>query len=114
MSLFNFFRKRQQNNGTDPAENETLVPRDLFVDESDPVQVALPGSSESSSGIEAVYSFLQADYEPRGYNDALTNPDDSYKTDNLRLLSQDLAIHIQRANTYYESTLKELDRKSVV
>jgi len=109
MSLFNFFRKRQQINGTTPVENETLVPRELFIDETDPVQVALPGSSEAASGIEAVYAFLQDDYESRGYNDALTNPDDSYKTDNLRLLSQDLAIHIQRANTYYESILKELD-----
>lgn len=109
MSLFNFLRKRQQSNGTAPAENETLVPRELFVDESDPVHVALPGASEAASGIESVYTFLQADYESRGYNDALTNPDDSYKTDNLRLLGQDLSIQIQRANTYYESILRELD-----
>jgi len=109
MSLFNFFRKKQQGSTAAPAETETLVPRELFVDESDPVQVALLGASEATSGIEAVYSFLQADYESRGYNDALTNPDDSYKTDNLRLLSQDLSIQIQRSNTYYESILKELD-----
>jgi hypothetical protein len=109
MNLFNIFRKRRQSESPDPSEQENPVPRDLFVDESDPVQVSGPGTVGATNGIEGVYAYLQEDYESRGYSDAMTNPDASYKSDNLRLLKQDLLIHIQRASTYYESILKELD-----
>lgn len=108
MGLFSFFRKKSKiENAADVQE--TIVPKDLFIDESDPVRVAMGNAGDGMKGIEAVYSFLQADYEGRGYNDALTNPDDSYKADNLTLLRQDLVIIIQRAETWYESNLRELD-----
>ena len=53
--------------------------------------------------------FFQDDYETRGYNDALTNPDESYKSDNIRLFNHDLLILIDRSSNYYDNFLKELD-----
>jgi hypothetical protein len=64
---------------------------------------------DGSIGLDAIYSFLQDDFESRGYNDALTNPEEGYKNDNIRLLSHDLLILIDRSTNYYESFLKELD-----
>jgi hypothetical protein len=64
---------------------------------------------DGSIGLDAIYAFLQADFESKGYNDALTNPEESYKADNLKLLNHDLLILIDRSANYYESFLKELD-----
>lgn len=66
-----------------------------------------PGNG--SIGLDAIYRFFQDDYESRGYNDALANPDDSYKTDNIRLFRYDLLILIDRSLNYYESFVKEID-----
>jgi hypothetical protein len=64
---------------------------------------------DGSIGLDAIYAFLQDDFESRGYNDALTNPEEGYKSDNIRLLGHDLLILIDRSTNYYESFLKELD-----
>jgi hypothetical protein len=77
--------------------NETGIPSSDF----------FPG--DGSVGLDAIYSFFQDDYESRGYNDALTNPDESYKSDNIRLFNHDLMILIDRSSNYYDSFLKELD-----
>jgi hypothetical protein len=66
-------------------------------------------SIDGSRGLDAIYSFLQFDYESKGYNDALTNPDESYKSDNIRLFHHDLLILIDRSTIYYEGLLKEID-----
>jgi hypothetical protein len=74
--------------------------------------VSLTGSDLSNNpakGLDAIYAFLQCDYESKGYNDALTNPDESYRNDNINLFRQDLQILIERTITWYETLLKETD-----
>lgn len=66
-------------------------------------------SIDGSRGLDAVYEFLQFDYESRGYNDALTNPDESYKADNIRLFHHDLIILLDRSMVYYDGLLKDID-----
>jgi hypothetical protein len=66
-------------------------------------------NSDHESGIEAIYNFLQGDFESKGYNDALANPDDSYKSENIKLFKQDLDILIQKVTTKYEDTIREVD-----
>ena len=52
---------------------------------------------------------MQADYETKGYNDAITSPDDSYRQDNIKLIKHDLNILIQKVNTHYQDLIKELE-----
>lgn len=66
-------------------------------------------SENGTKGIDAIYSFLQSDYETKGYDDALTNPDESYKNDNIRLLRQDLMILIDRSIYHYETQIRETE-----
>lgn len=66
-------------------------------------------SVNGSKGLDAVYEFLQFDYESRGYNDALTNPDESYKADNIKLFHHDLIILLDRSMVYYDGLLKDID-----
>lgn len=107
MGLFDVFRKRkmmeeQSLSVTNPTPD---IPREIFLEENAPVET----NKAKEFGIEAIYNFLLEDFETRGYNDALVNPDDSYKADNLLLLSQDLDILIQKVNTYYQDKFKEID-----
>lgn len=66
-------------------------------------------SENGSKGLDSIYAFLQSDYESKGYNDALINPDESYRNDNIRLLRQDLMILIDRTVNYYETLIRETD-----
>lgn len=115
MGLFDFFRRKRI-----VAENDVLaspspnivteIPRDIFIDENDPQQnQSLSPIHSIESGIEQIYQFLQADTESKGYSDALVNADDSYKSDNIRLIKLDLQILIDKTNTYYENLISEIN-----
>jgi hypothetical protein len=110
MGLLSFFKKNQTDSSTALTGNG--LP-DLLKDESAEDRNPQPSpnfqANGEAKGIEAIYAFLQADYESKGYNDALISADESYKTDNIKLIKMDLQITVQRANTYYEDLLREID-----
>jgi hypothetical protein len=120
MGLFSFFKRNQPQtatlnghslNGNGLNGNGHIeIPKEVFIEDRDPQEqtVALHSNGEAK-GIESIYAFLQADYESKGYNDALTSPDDSYKADNIQLIKMDLQILVQKVNTYYEDMIRELD-----
>src|SRR5512133_810412 len=100
MGLFS----RRKNNSSAPG---SLQPESI--PGSDNLSNHLLFSENGTSGLDAIYAFLQSDYESKGYNDALTNSDESYKNDNIRLIRQDLIILIERTVNYYETMIKETD-----
>ncbi|HEX2395548.1 MAG TPA: hypothetical protein VHI78_09380 [Bacteroidales bacterium] len=101
MGLFDFLKKK---NNQDPA----LKPIEVTADEGQAMTVET-NHLPNGTGIDSIYAFLQYDYESRGYSDALTSPDDSYRNDNINLLKQDLFILIDKSLTYYEGMLREVD-----
>jgi hypothetical protein len=120
MGWFNFFSKK---NGADVhnAANEGItnkmdpdIKKDLFPEGDFKLQQGSLAADGPGNGMELVYNFLQADYESKGYSDALVNPDNSYKTDNIRLMQLDLKILIDKTNTYYENILSELNLHIII
>jgi hypothetical protein len=115
MGLFDFFKKNHPKtislNGDGFSGNgHSEIPKEIFIEEREPQDQSPPLHTNGvTRGIEAIYAFLQADYESKGYSDALTSPDDSYKTDNIKLIKMDLEILVQKVNTYYEDLIRELD-----
>jgi len=100
MGLFNFFNKNEINEeNAGPSEEQ-------FIDNSEPL---LEEVSKTTYNLDEIYNYSSVDFESRGYQDALTNPDTSYKKDNIELLLMDLGIIIQRANNQYSNRLKDLD-----
>jgi hypothetical protein len=102
MSQFRLFTRRNQ-----------LKPGALQEESPDlqnllPETTALNNTAGVDKGLDSVYAFFQKDYESKGFNDALANPDESYKNDNIRLLNHDLLILIDRTSTYYEDLAKEV------
>jgi hypothetical protein len=115
MGLFNLFKKKDQEEmpvrgaeRTAPIA-DTDKPAELRADSDMKVQQGSLSANGLGNGMEQIYSFLQADYESRGYSDALVNPDNSYKTDNIKLMQLDLQILIDKTNTYYENLISELN-----
>jgi len=108
MGLFNLFKKKQspEPGNQMPAlplnENHPDLPNHNILPKNIPV-------NEELKGIDAIYAFLQSDFESKGYNDALVSPDESNKLDNIRLLQLDLGILIQKVETYYSDSIKEID-----
>src|SRR5512133_2330530 len=100
MGLFS----RRKNNSSAPG---SLQPQSI--PGSDNLSNQLLFSENGTKGLDAIYAFLQSDYESKGYNDALTNPDESYKNDNIRLIRQDLMILIDRSVNHYETLIKETE-----
>ncbi len=115
MGLFNFFKQNQPQttsraNDTMANHETTEVPRELFVEDKEPQgQQTMYSSIGVANGIDVVYAFLQADYETRGYDDVLTNADDSNKSNGIKLIKLDLQILIKRVNNYYEKKIKDYD-----
>lgn len=110
MGLFNFFNRQNKNTTQLESATSPEIPRNLFVEESEPTNGQnIENNSFLIEGIEKVYSFLQADYESKGYSDSLVNPDDSYKTDNIKLIKLDLHILIEKTGTYYQNLISELN-----
>jgi len=103
MGLFDFLKKK---NNQQPA----LIDKSIEISTENGQAVTVETNHlPNGAGIDSIYAFLQFDYEARGYNDALTSPDDSYRNDNINLLKQDLFILIDKSLTYYEGMLKEVD-----
>jgi len=109
MGLLNFFKKNHSDTSVALNGNGQTETSNDSVEERNPKPLPNFQSNGEANGIEAIYAFLQADYESKGYNDALISADESYKTDNIKLIRMDLQITVQRANTYYEDLLRELD-----
>lgn len=97
------FSRRKNNSPVPGSLKQESIPG------SDSISNHLLFSENGTKGLDAIYAFLQSDYESKGYNDALTNPDESYRNDNIRLIRQDLIILIERTVNYYETMIKETD-----
>jgi len=113
MGIFNFFRRKQivsENNSSEGSTSQLAIPKDTFMDENDSKQKQeLQTIKGLDNGIDQVYSFLQADTESKGYSDALINADESFKSDNIRLIKLDLQILIDKTYTYYDNLISEIN-----
>jgi hypothetical protein len=103
MGPLRLFSKKTPKNPSLAVEGPESIPTGLIP--SGLTNVPLNGDK----GLDTVYKFFLNDYESKGYNDALTNPDESYKSDNIKLLNHELFILIERTSTYYEDLAKEME-----
>jgi hypothetical protein len=103
MGPLRLFSKKTPQNPVLVAEGPESIPANLTPGRMPNITV------NGEKGLETVYAFFLNDYESRGYNDALTNPDESYKSDNIKLLNHELFILIERTSTYYEDLAKEME-----
>lgn len=113
MSLFDYFRKRQELSAEVPVMTEEFTENEnREIDET-----ASDGNSDSTvlinygtgMPIDLIYSFLKEDYETKGYDDALSNPDVSYKEMNKSMIRSNLEIKFRQVRLKYTDSLRKLD-----
>jgi len=71
------------------------------VTEQDEMTVSMP--------LDEIYNYLRIDFESRGYEDALSNPDISYRDLNKQLLVSNLKVLFKQIKQIYIDNLKTND-----
>lgn len=114
MGFFDLFKRKEQNQEED-FETRNILPEikeEDFIDNSEPSEQRNSTYSVefgSKLPIDIIYGFLKEDYENKAYNDALTNPDKSYKETNLAIIRSNLEIKFKQVLLRYEDMLREID-----
>ena len=106
MGVFNFFRKKQV------LVEEPTMEQNLVVEETQnekPVNGMVTITYGTGKPIDLIYNFLKDDYESKGYDDALTNPDTSYKEMNKSMIKSSLEIKFRQVHRKYEDDLRTID-----
>lgn len=103
MKILNLFKKKII---TETVE-DSIPSKELFVEENE--SVINSNTQIEKYNLEKIYDFAEIDYEQKGYDDALMNPDNSYSDDNMKLLKLDLGIRIKRAYKTYEDYSKDIE-----
>jgi hypothetical protein len=117
MGLFSFFnRKNGSANHMDGADAaaQTLSenPQGVFFEKDKPLNGASApnnNASPSQQGINLLFQFLEKNYEKKGYDDALINPDSTHLEQNIAALKNELQRTIRKVKTFYEDFIREIN-----
>jgi hypothetical protein len=109
MGLFSFFNRK--NGSTPNFENGRDIPEHVFIEKDAPNGTETVSSSVASPdyGISLLFQFLEKNYEAKGYDDALVNPDTTHLEQNVFGLRNDLQRTIRKVKLFYEDFIREID-----
>ncbi|MBD3592718.1 hypothetical protein HC965_25575 [Bacteroides sp. GM023] len=94
------------------GEQETIseIQKEDFVDETPPGDDnSLVIRYGTGMPIDLIYGFLKEDYETKGYEDAMSNPDVSYKEMNKQIIRSNLEIKFRQVRLKYTDDLRAVE-----
>ncbi|HEU4576397.1 MAG TPA: hypothetical protein VFS36_15450 [Chitinophagaceae bacterium] len=109
MALFSLFSRNDKKNGF--GHNLPEIPEETFI-ENERQEHNQSENNEvhrEKTGISLLYEFLDKNYESKGYDDALINPDVTHLEQNVTALKNDLSRYIRKVMTFYEDTIREIN-----
>jgi hypothetical protein len=120
MGLFNFFNRKDnnsneiqlQNSESENQQNLPEIPENVFVEKSVPLNEdpeEIKSKAHVENGISLLFNFLEKNYESKGYEDALINPDTTHLDQNINALKNDLERTIRKVKTFYEDFIREIN-----
>lgn len=112
MGLFNIFNRQRQNGHQHDMAIETAIPdipESTFIEKEQPEAEQPAEKVATTAGIYLLYEFLDKNYESKGYNDALVNPDTSHLDQNVIALKNDLERSIRKVKTFYEDFIRQIN-----
>lgn len=114
MGLFSFFHRQQRNDQAAAQDTASLtgdVPEEIFIEKEQPdtTQSEEKRNGAPINSIHLLYEFLDKNYESKGYNDALINPDNTHLEQNIIALKNDLERSIRKVKTYYEDFIRQIN-----
>ena len=105
MGVFDFFRRK-------PVVEQPTVEQNVLVEDANeekPVNNIVTITYGTGKAIDLIYNFLKDDYESKGYDDALTKPDSSYKEMNKAMIKSSLEVKFKQVRRRYEDDLRTID-----
>jgi len=105
MGVFDFFRRK-------PVLEQPTVEQNVLVKETNDekeVNNVVTITYGTGKAIDLIYNFLKDDYESKGYDDALTNPDTSYKEMNKAMIKSSLEVKFKQVRRRYDDDLHTID-----
>jgi len=117
MGLFSFFNRRNgHTNGSDvlnPSTAQVLpeIPEGVFIERDKPTEARADERNgvATDNGINILFQFLEKNFEAKGYDDALVNPDNTHLDQNIAALKNDLERTIRRVKTFYGDFIREIN-----
>ena len=116
MGLFSFFNRKNGDvnhlNGADSTIQKLAeTPQGVLVEKDKPLhsESAEKDSPSSEHGINLLFQFLERNYEKKGYDDALMNPDNTHLEQNIAALKNELERTIRKVKTFYEDFIREIN-----
>jgi hypothetical protein len=117
MGLFNFFRSKNgsangsTNNGETTHQPLPDIAENVFIEKDKPTDnnASAQTGTTTEIGINTLFQFLEKNYEAKGYDDALINPDTTHLNQNIDALKNDLARTIRKVKTFYEDFIREIN-----
>ncbi|WP_236652790.1 hypothetical protein [Chitinophaga vietnamensis] len=86
------------------------IPESVFIEkEEEKEPPATKPIAPLNGGIHLLYEFLDKNYESKGYNDALINPDATHLDQNVIALKNDLERSIRKVKTFYEDFIRQIN-----
>ncbi|MFT3822851.1 MAG: hypothetical protein QM731_02980 [Chitinophagaceae bacterium] len=114
MGLFSIFnRNNNHSNGADPNRTVTElpeIPEKVFIEKDKPetTNTEEKTTPPESGGINVLFQFLEKNYEAKGYEDALMNPDTTHLEQNVNAIKNDLERIMRKVKTFYEDFIREI------
>jgi len=114
MALFSFLNSKNGSkshlNGTDSGNHSIPeIPQDVIIEKKDQEPSDKKSFSSSEQGINLLFQFLERNFEKKGYEDALINPDTTHLEQNIAGLKNELERTIRKVKTFYEDFIREID-----
>jgi len=111
MGLFSFFNRKNGNGITDVHNPSTAqvspeIPENVFIEKEKPTEET---RKTPEFGINHLFEFLERNFESKGYEDALMNPDITHMDQNNKALKSDLERTIRKVKTFYLDFIREVD-----
>ena len=115
MGLFNWLFGAKPVGQETPVEVEKVKPEireEDFIDNTDPENQKLDNVYQVSYGtgfaIDAIYGFIKRDFEQKGFEDAMVNPENSYKESGMLLVKNELKQLFEQVRLKYRGDLRLL------
>lgn len=113
MGFWNLFRSKQAAMAEAKQSEQDQVPeiqKGDFIDEMSPSDDnTLIIRYGTGMPIDLIYGFLKEDYETKGYEDAMSNPDVSYKEMNKQIIRSNLEVKFRQVKLRYTDDLRTIE-----
>ena len=114
MGFFSKLFNNEQNQPVTEEEEKQPLPeikKEDFIDDSDPNEDHGIVYIKYGTGmpIDAIYAYVEKDYEQDGYDDAICNPDSSYKESRKVIIRSGPNRRFEQVRLRYKNDLREID-----